>query len=355
MPLKQENTLQRRLDYRRITMDKKIKIGIIGAGRIGKLHAENIIKNFSEVEVTAIADIFADKIKDWAINLGIKNVYSDYKKILENPEISAVIICSSTDTHSQITIEAAEAGKNIFCEKPIDYNVDRIHQALDAVKKAGVKFQVGFNRRFDHNFKKVRDLINEGAIGDLQIVKVISRDPAPPSPEYVKVSGGMFLDMTIHDFDMVRYLSGSEVTEVYANAAVLVDKAIGEAGDVDTALISLKFASGAIGVIDNCRQAVYGYDQRVEVLGTKGSIVVANDMPTTVVVNTENAVTSDKPKYFFLERYMDSFTAEMKEFFNSIINNTDTVVSGIDGLKPVLIGLAAKKSHEEGRLVRLEV
>lgn len=335
-------------------MGEKIKIGVIGAGRIGKIHASNIIKNFPDIEVKAVADIYADNIQEWAAGLGIAKVYADYKKIIEDPEITAVIICSSTDTHSQITIEAAEAGKHIFCEKPIDYDVDRIYAALAAVKKAGVKFQVGFNRRFDHNFKRVKEVIQRGEIGDVQIVKVVSRDPAPPPIEYVKVSGGMFLDMTIHDFDMVRYLTGSEVTEVYANAGVLVDKAIGEAGDVDTALISLKFKNGAIGMIDNCRKAVYGYDQRVEILGTKGAISAANDTPTTVVISTDNAVLHDKPKYFFLERYMESFEAEMKEFFSSIANDTETVVSGIDGLKPVLIGLAAQKSYQEGRPVSLE-
>ncbi len=334
-------------------MGHKIKVGVIGAGRIGKIHASNIIKNFADVEVKAVADINADTIRDWAAELGIQHVYADYKKVIEDQDIDAVIICSSTDTHSQITIEAAQAGKHIFCEKPIDYDIDRIHQALEAVKVAGVKFQVGFNRRFDHNFKKVRELIQKGSIGDVQIVKVISRDPTPPPAEYVKVSGGMFLDMTIHDFDMVRYLTGSEVIEVYANAAVLVDKAIGEAGDVDTALISLKFANGAIGMIDNCRQAVYGYDQRVEILGTKGSISVANDTPTTVIVSTERFVSSDKPKYFFLERYMESFEAELKAFFNCIVNDTDPIVTGIDGLKPVLIGLAAKQSYQKGTPIRL--
>lgn len=334
-------------------MEKKLKVGVIGAGRIGKIHASNIVKNFANVEVKAVADIYADNLKEWAAGLGIQHVYSDYKQIIEDKEINAVIICSSTDTHSQITIEAAQAGKHIFCEKPIDYDIERIRLALNAVEQAGVKFQVGFNRRFDHNFKKVRELILNGSIGEVQIVKVISRDPAPPPAEYVKVSGGMFLDMTIHDFDMVRYLTGSEVTEVYANAAVLVDKAIGEAGDVDTALISLKFASGAIGMIDNSRQAVYGYDQRVEILGSKGGITVTNDTPTNVIVSTESSVMADKPKYFFLERYMDSFAAELEAFFSSIRNNTDPIVTGIDGLKPVLIGLAAKQSYEEGKPVNL--
>lgn len=334
-------------------MNKKIKLGIIGAGRIGKLHAENVLFNINYVDIKSIADVYADKIKDWAYGVGIENVYSDYKQILNDPEIVAVMICSSTDTHSQITIEAANAGKHIFCEKPIDYDLDRIHTALDAVKKAGVKFQVGFNRRFDHNFKKVRETVKEGKIGDPQIIKITSRDPAPPPVEYVKVSGGIFLDMTIHDFDMARYLSGSEVVEVYTSAAVLVDPAIGAAGDVDTALITLKFANGAIGVIDNSRKAVYGYDQRVEVFGSKGGITVSNDTPTSAVLSTEAGVFSDKPKYFFLERYKDSFVDELKEFFDCILNGKEPSVSGIDGLKPVLIGLAAKKSYETGKPVSL--
>lgn len=335
-------------------MDKKIVLGIIGAGRIGKLHAENVVNNFVDVKVKAIADVYADNIKDWAANLGIENVYADYHDILNDSEINTVLICSSTNTHSPISIEAANAGKHIFCEKPIDYDLDRIAAALDAVKKAGVKYQVGFNRRFDHNFSKVREYVKEGKIGDPHIIKVTSRDPEPPSAEYARVSGGMFLDMTIHDFDMVRYLSGSEVTEVYTNAAVLVDPAIGEAGDVDTALITLKFKNGAIGIIDNSRRAAYGYDQRVEVFGSKGGVTVSNDAPTSAVLSTAEGVFSDKPKYFFLERYKDSFVEELKQFFDAIKNDTPTPVEGIDGLKPVIIAIAAKKSYEEGRPVRIE-
>lgn len=335
-------------------MDKRIKCGIIGAGRIGKLHAENIVANIKSVEVTAIADLYPDTIRDWAAELGIKKVYAEYRELLQDPEIDAVLVCSSTNTHSQITIEAAQAGKHIFCEKPIDYDVARIHAALDAVAKAEVKFQVGFNRRFDHNFGKTRELVQAGKIGDVHIVKVTSRDPEPPSLDYVKVSGGLFLDMTIHDFDMVRYLTGSEVEEVYATAAVLVDPAIGEVGDVDTAVISLKFKNGALGVIDNSRKAVYGYDQRVEVFGSQGNITVSNDTPSLAVLSTTDGVLGDKPKYFFLERYRDSFIAEMQEFFDCIDRDEEPSVSGIDGLKPVLIALAAKKSLEEGRPIRLE-
>lgn len=333
-------------------MSKKIKIGIIGAGRIGKLHAENISYFIPEVEIKSIADILADQIKDWAYGLGIKNVVKDYHEILSDPEISAVLICSSTNTHAQISIEAAEAGKHIFCEKPVDLSIDKIKRAIEAVEKAGVKFQVGFNRRFDHNFKKVRDLVMEGKVGEPHIIRITSRDPAPPPIEYVKVSGGIFLDMTIHDFDMARYLSGSEVEEVYVQAAALVDPAIGKAGDVDTAVVVLKFESGAIGVIDNSRKAAYGYDQRVEVFGSKGSAAASNDTPTNTILSTEEGVQGDKPLYFFLERYKESFIAEMRDFFSAILNDKDTPVTAMDGLKPVIIGLAAKKSLAEGRPVK---
>jgi myo-inositol 2-dehydrogenase/D-chiro-inositol 1-dehydrogenase len=335
-------------------MMKKIKVGVIGTGRIGKMHAENLINNIRSVEVKSIADVYADSIKDWAKEAGIENVYVDYHDLLNDPEIDVVLICSSTHTHSQITIEAAQAGKHIFCEKPIDYNLDRIHAALTAVKEAGVKFQVGFNRRYDHNFKAVRDLVQAGKIGDPHIIKVTSRDPAPPPVEYVKVSGGLFLDMTIHDFDMVRYLSGSEVEEVFAVGTVLVDSAIGEAGDIDTALITLKFKNGAIGVIDNSRKAVYGYDQRVEVFGSKGSVGVSNDTGNSAVLSTEEGVFSDKPQYFFLERYLASYITELKDFFEAIEQDKEVSVPGMDGLKPVLIALAAKKSLIEGRPVKVE-
>ncbi|SNS25232.1 myo-inositol 2-dehydrogenase [Anaerovirgula multivorans] len=335
-------------------MERKIKVGVIGVGRIGKLHAENLIAHFPNVEVKSVADPFIDNSKAWADNVGIKHTYKDYKEILNDFEIDVVLICSSTDTHADISIEAAKTGKHIFCEKPIDLTVEKIDKALSAVEKAGVKFQVGFNRRFDHNFKKVKEIVKDGRIGDVQILKITSRDPAPPPAEYVKVSGGIFLDMTIHDFDMARYLSGSEVEEVYVTGAVLVDPAIGEAGDIDTAIISLKFENGAIGVIDNSRKAAYGYDQRIEVFGSKGKVLVSNDTDTSAIISTEEGVFSDKPKYFFLERYQGSFREEMKEFFNAIIENKETPVVAKDGLKPVLIGLAAKKSFQEGRPVKIK-
>ena len=332
---------------------KKFKVGIIGAGRIGRVHAQSITYHVANAEVKAMSDVRLEGVKEFADNLGIKEVYDDYKKILNDPEIDAVLVCSSTDTHSPISIEAMKAGKHVFCEKPIDFDLDRIAEVLKTEKEAGVKFQTGFNRRFDHNFKAVRDAVASGKIGVPHIIKVTSRDPQAPPVEYVKVSGGIFLDMTIHDFDMVRYLSGSEVEEVYAAGNVLVDPEIGKAGDVDTAVVTLKFANGAIGVIDNSREAAYGYDQRAEVFGSKGMVAVSNDTDSSAVISTNDGVSSEKPQFFFLERYMQSFVDEMKAFFNAIADDTATPVTAIDGLNSVLIGLAAKKSVEEGRPVKI--
>lgn len=331
-----------------------IKVGIIGAGRIGRVHSESISKYVKGAEIKAISDIkVTEELQSWAASMGIPQVYDDYRKILQDPEIDAVLVCSSTNTHAPISIEAAQAGKHIFCEKPVDPNKDKIREVLDVVDKARVKFQVGFNRRFDHNFKAIKDRVVAGDIGEPHLIRVTSRDPDAPPIEYVKVSGGMFFDMTIHDFDMIRYLSGSEVVEVYAAGGVLVNPEIGKAGDIDTAVITLKLANGAIGVIDNSRKAVYGYDQRAEVFGSKGAVKTSNDTNSTAVYSCEAGVIAEKPKYFFLERYMQSFAEEIRCFIDSIVNDTPTAVNGNDGLQPVLIALAAQKSLEEGRPVKL--
>ena len=331
-----------------------LKLGIIGFGRIGRVHAESIMNYVKGAEVKSVADPYIDEEgKKAATELAIANVYKDHKKIIDDSEIDAVLVCSSTDTHSQMSIEAAKAGKDIFCEKPIDKNVDKINEVLDVVEETGVKFQVGFNRRFDHNFKAVKENVDNGEIGDVQIVNITSRDPEAPPIEYVKGSGGIFLDMTIHDFDMVRFLSGSEVEEVYAAGEVLVDPKIGEAGDIDTAVITLKLENDAIAVINNSREAAYGYDQRAEVFGSKGAVEVGNDKTSTAVVSTKDGVKEEKPLYFFLERYMESFAEEMKQFVNAVVNDTEVPVDGHDGLKPVLIAKAAQKSLEENRPVKI--
>ena len=332
---------------------KIIKVGVIGAGRIGKIHAENLATRIPGVEVAAIADVNLKAAQELAEKLRVAKAYDHYQQIMADKSIDAVAICSSTDTHAALMIEAAQAGKHIFCEKPVDHSLEKVDRALEAVKKAGVKCQIGFNRRFDPNFKKVRELVRTGKIGELHILRITSRDPAPPPVEYVKGSGGMFLDMTIHDFDMARYLSGSEVVEVYALGGVMVDPGIGAAGDIDTAIITLKFANGALGTIDNCRKAVYGYDQRVEVFGSGGMAAVANNTPNSSVYSNAEGVVSEKPLYFFLERYMDSFIAEMKDFIEAIQNDSPTPVTALDGRKPVVIAMAANKSLKENRPVKL--
>jgi myo-inositol 2-dehydrogenase/D-chiro-inositol 1-dehydrogenase len=332
-------------------MNKNLRFGVIGAGRIGKVHSENLATRIPGVEAAAIADINLAAATELAARLHIPAVYEDYHAILSDPTIDAVAVCASTDMHSKIVIEAAQAGKHIFCEKPVDLDLTKIDAALSAVEKAGVKLQIGFNRRFDPNFRKVRQMVAEGKIGELHILRITSRDPAPPPVSYIEVSGGIFLDMTIHDFDMARYLSGSEVVEVYTAASVMVDPRIGEAGDVDTAVITLRFANGAIGTIDNSRKAVYGYDQRVEVFGSGGMALAHNNTPDNDVYYSSEGVQSAKPLYFFLERYNDSFIAEMKDFVKSIQEDTTPPVTGLDGRIPVVIGMAAKKSFLEKRPV----
>ena len=331
-----------------------MNVGIIGAGRIGKVHGESIMRYVKNATVKAIADPYMNADTEaWAKSLGIDEVYTDYHKILEDPAIEAVLICSSTDTHSSISLEAIAAGKHIFCEKPIDHDVNKILEVKKALANAGIKYQVGFNRRFDHNFKSARAAVADGKIGTLDVLKICSRDPGAPPVEYVKVSGGIFLDMTIHDFDMVRFMSGEEVEEVFAYGAVRVDPAIGEAGDIDTAVISMKLQSGAIAVIDNSREASYGYDQRVEAFGRKGQVAVANDTESTAVISDCEGVHAEKPLYFFLQRYMQAYVDEVSEFIDCIVNDKEVSV-GIDcGLQPVLIGLAAKKSLAENRPIKI--
>ncbi len=333
--------------------NESIAIGVIGAGRIGRLHAENLALRVPGARLAAVADIDLEAASEVGARFGIPLVSGDYRAMLEDPGVEAVAICSSTDTHSQIITEAAQAGKHIFCEKPIDFDLGRIDRALQAVEQAGVTLMVGFNRRFDPNFSKVREMVAEGRIGQPHILRITSRDPEPPPIEYVRVSGGIFLDMTIHDFDMARFLMGSEVTEIYVAGAVLVDPRIGEEGDIDTAVITLRFENGAIGTIDNSRQAVYGYDQRVEVFGSEGMVRVGNNTPDRHEYSNTQGVHSSLPLYFFLERYTESYAVELRQFIESLVEGRPPPVGGMDGRIPVVMGLAAQRSYQEGRPVRL--
>ncbi len=329
------------------------KLGIIGGGRIAQVHSEGI-STLPQGKVLSLADPYLnDEIRGWGSRFGIRHFTKDYREVLQNPEVDAVLICSPTDTHAAIIEEAAWAKKHIFCEKPVDQDIHRIKKVLGVVTEEGVKFQIGFNRRFDHNFRAVRTAIQEGKIGDLHIIKITSRDPEAPSLGYIKKSGGLFMDMTIHDFDMLRYLAGSEVESIFVQGGVMVDSAIGKAGDIDTALITVRFQNGIIGSIDNSRKASYGYDQRVEAFGSKGSIATENDRASTTVLSTEGGVMRENPLYFFLERYRDSFRQEIREFISAVQEDKDPPTGPLDALRPVQIALAARESLQSSSPVKV--
>ena len=332
---------------------KKIKIALAGLGRIGKIHLKNLCRNFPEIEVVAIMDVMEES-KAIAHEYNVPVFVKTIDKLLAVPGLDAVVICSPTDTHADYVVKAANAGKQIFCEKPLDLSLARVKEVLKIVDESGVKLMLGFNRRFDPEFRKIKQLVVNNAVGDPQIIKITSRDPGPPPVSYIKVSGGMFLDMTIHDFDMARYISGKQVKEVYAKASVKVDTEIGEAGDVDTAIITLTFEDDSMAVIDNCRKAVYGYDQRLEVFGSKGMAQAENNFPNNHKLYTEKGISGDLPLHFFLERYDASYNQEIREFIDALVSGGKMPVDGTDGLMSMAIALAAKKSVKEGRSVKID-
>jgi len=334
-------------------VSSQLNLGLIGAGRIGRLHAEHVAFRIPNARILIVADIDEEAAKAAADSYRINYAMADYKAILQSPAIDGVLICSATHTHAQIIIEAAAAGKHVFCEKPIDFDLAVIDHALAAVEKAGVKFQVGFNRRFDANYMRVQQAVADGEIGEPHLMHIISRDPAPPPMSYIRSSGGIFLDMTIHDLDMARFLLDEEVDEIYAAGGVMVDPAIGEAGDLDTAMLTLKFKSGAIGVIDNSRQAVYGYDQRVEILGSKGSVATGNNYPNAAVISTARAIQRDLPHNFFMERYTESYVNEVQAFVDAVLEDKPVPVGGSDGRISVAMGMAAARSVDENRPVKI--
>ncbi len=334
-------------------MAEKINIGIIGTGRIGQLHAKNLSFHVPQANVVAVTDAVQETCCACAAECGIPRMADNYEQILASSDIDAVFICSPTDTHAPIIEEAAAAGKHIFCEKPIALHPDQIDKALAAVDQAGVKLQIGFNRRFDPHFKRARDLVAQGEIGTPEIVRITSRDPQPPPIEYVKVSGGLFLDMTIHDFDMCRFLLDDEVTRIFASGACLVDPAIGQAGDIDTATTHLTYRCGALCTIDNSRRSVSGYDQRIEIFGSKGCVTVGNPDRNTAVLCNGRHVSRDLPYFFFLDRYQDAYIAEARDFIECIAQNRAPSVNGYDGKVSLLMGLAALESCKSGRPVDL--
>jgi myo-inositol 2-dehydrogenase/D-chiro-inositol 1-dehydrogenase len=334
-------------------LSKLLQVALIGAGRIGQVHASTIAYRINSAQLAAVTDPVADAAQAVAERYRVPKIASDYRAIVADPSIDAVLICTPTDTHAEIITAAAQAGKHIFCEKPVALDLSTTDAALGAAERAGVKLQLGFNRRFDANFARVRQAVASGEIGQPQIIHIISRDPSPPPANYVKSSGGIFLDMTIHDWDMARFLIGDEIEEVYVQGGVMVDPAIGEAGDIDTHVTLLRFANGTIGTVDNSRQAVYGYDQRVEVFGSAGAIQTENNYPNNSLVSTAEAVRRDLPLNFFMQRYVDAFAAEVESFVDAVVNDKPVVVGGRDGRMALVVGLAAKKSYAERRPVRV--
>jgi myo-inositol 2-dehydrogenase / D-chiro-inositol 1-dehydrogenase len=329
-----------------------LRIGVIGVGRVGRMHAELIAHQVPGAALGAVYDAYEPAARGVAADLGVPAAAS-VQEIFES-ELDAVAICSSSDTHVDLLIAAADAGKAVFCEKPVSLDLSEVDRAFGAIDAAGVPFQIGFNRRFDPAHASVREAVASGAVGEPHLVRISSRDPEPPPLEYVKSSGGLFLDMMIHDFDMARFVTGSEVVEVFARGALRIEPSFAEAGDIDTALVTLVHADGCLTAIDNSRRAVYGFDQRVEVFGSDG--MAASDNPRAHTGSVLTAAGGRRPPnpYFFLERYLPSYVCEWRGFVEAVKRGEDPPVSTVDARAPLVIGLAAGRSLREGRPVRVE-
>ena len=328
-----------------------VSIVVLGTGRIGSMHARYVSANVAGAELAGVFDIFAGGAQAVADELGCPAA-ATLEEALAIPG-DAVAICTSTDSHVDIMVAAAEAGKAIFCEKPISLDIPDVDRGLAAVEAAGVPLQIGFNRRFDPSHRAVADAVAEGAVGEVSTCTITSRDPAPPPIEYINVSGGIFNDMTIHDFDMARYVTGSEVVEVYARGSVKVDQAIGDAGDVDTATVLLVHENGALTTINNSRRCAYGYDQRVEVFGSAGKAESDNHHNHCALIATEAGFTQPPLQNFFLERYRESYVRQWDAFVKAVGDRTTPLVTGADGRAPLVIAVAAKRSMDENRPVRV--
>lgn len=334
-------------------MNKKIVAGIIGGGRIARIHAENITRNIEDVEIRYVSDVVPEIPAKWAAGAGVKNVVSDSNIILNDPEVQAVLVCTPTNLHCETAIRVARAGKDVFCEKPIDLSLEKIETALAEVKKAGVRMQVGFNRRFDHNYRKVYNAIQDGKIGKPLTIKLTVREYQAPPVSYLKTSGGIFLDMAIHDFDLVRFMAGSEVESVYAMGSVSVAPEVAEANDIDTAMTILRFKNGAVGVIEDCRKSGYGFDDRLEVFGTKGMASTGADTYANVEFACDGGFQRDGLMHSFDERFSSGLRDIMIDFFNNIREGKPASVSGEDGYESMRIGFAAKQSWQENRVIIL--
>jgi myo-inositol 2-dehydrogenase / D-chiro-inositol 1-dehydrogenase len=329
-----------------------ISIAVIGAGRIGRMHAELLARRVPGARVGIVYDVHAPFALEVAATLGVPAAAS-VDEVLAS-DVDAVAICSSADTHVDLMVAAAAAGKAVFCEKPVSLDLEELERGLDAIESHGVPFQVGFNRRFDPAHASVREAVTAGRIGEPHLVRISSRDPEPPPLAYVRTSGGLFLDMMIHDFDMARFVTGSEVVEVFARGGVRVAPELAQAGDIDTALVTLVHASGCLTAIDNCRRTTYGYDQRVEAFGSHGMAASENPPAHTGVLTTADGGHRPPLPHFFLERYLPSYEREWQAFVGALAAGIAPPVGAQDARAPLVIGLAAGRSLREGRAVRLQ-
>jgi myo-inositol 2-dehydrogenase/D-chiro-inositol 1-dehydrogenase len=328
----------------------KLRVGLLGAGRIGRIHGGNIAAH-RDAQLVAIADASLAAASDLAQATGA--TVQEVDAVLASGETDAIVICTPTDTHADLIERAARAGKAIFCEKPISLNSERTRACLEVAEEAGARLMIGFNRRFDPSFAALRRRISEGEIGKVEMVTILSRDPAPPPPDYLARSGGLFRDMMIHDFDMARFLLGEELVEVHAVASCLVDPSIRTAGDVDTAAVMMKTASGKIAQISNSRRASYGYDQRIEVHGSLGLLTAGNRRSTTVELANAGGYSLDPAMPFFLERYAEAYRAELDAFVAGVLGGGPLSPTGEDGLRAQRLADAATAAARTGKAMRL--
>jgi myo-inositol 2-dehydrogenase/D-chiro-inositol 1-dehydrogenase len=327
-----------------------VRLGVLGTGRIGRMHAELVARRVQGAKLAAVYDVNAEAAATVAESLGVPAA-RDAHELIGSPEVDAVAICTSTETHVELIEATAAAGKPIFSEKPIAQDLAQVDRALAAVDRAGVLFMVGFNRRFDPAHRSVHDAVASGVVGDVHVLRITSRDPEPPPAGYVRVSGGIFRDMTIHDFDMARYVTGSDVLEVTARGTVRIDPMFAEAGDVDTAVVVLTHENGALTVIDNSRRAVYGFDQRVEAFGSAGVAASENAPAHTGLVRTASGLSGPPLAHFFLERYLQSYIDEWSAFVAAARDGGASPVPGTDGRAALAAALAADRSLHEQRAV----
>jgi myo-inositol 2-dehydrogenase/D-chiro-inositol 1-dehydrogenase len=328
-----------------------MRIGLLGAGRIGQIHGRSAAEHKSAT-LAAVFDVDAKAAGAIAAGTGA-TVAKGIPDIIGDKSIDAVLICTPTDTHADLIEQAAKAGKAIFCEKPVDLSAARVRACLKVVADTKAKLMIGFNRRFDPSFASLQKRLAAGEVGKPEIVTILSRDPGPPPISYITRSGGLFRDMMIHDLDMARFLLGEEPVEVSAMAACLVDPAIGQAGDIDTAVVTLKTKSGKLAQISNSRRATYGYDQRIEVHGSGGLLRADNQFATTVQKATGDGFSSDPVLNFFLERYTPAYRAEMDTFVTGVLEGKPLNPTGDDGLKALVLADAAEESVKSGKSVKV--